>query len=51
MLELIYMQTDELVVDILTKPLTGWKFQYLLCKLLGWNIEMHHSGDINEEVC
>jgi len=51
MLELIYLPTDELVADILIKPLTGWKFQYLLRKLLGWNIEMHHSGDINEEVC
>ncbi len=51
LIELIYVPTDELVADILTKPLTGWKFQYLLRKLLGWNIEMHHGGDINEEVC
>jgi hypothetical protein len=51
MLELIYLPTDELVADILIKPLTGWKFQYLLRKLLGWNIEMHHSGDIKEQVC
>ena len=36
-LKLIYMPTDELVADILTKPLTGWKFQYLLYKLIGWN--------------
>jgi hypothetical protein len=36
-LTLIYMPTDELVADILTKPLTGWKFQYLLYKLIGWN--------------
>jgi len=50
MLELIYVPTDELVADILTKPLTGWKFQYLLHKLLGWNIEMHYGSDINEEV-
>jgi len=50
MLELIYVPTDELVADILTKPLTGWKFQYLLRKLLGWNIEMHYGSDINEEV-
>ena len=50
MLELIYEPTDELVADILTKPLTGWKFQYLLRKLLGWNIEMHYGSDINEEV-
>jgi len=26
-LKLIYMPTDELVADILTMPLTGWKFQ------------------------
>jgi hypothetical protein len=36
-LKLIYMPTDELVADILTKPLTGWKFQYLMYKLIGWN--------------
>jgi hypothetical protein len=36
-LKLIYMPTDELVADILTKPLTGWKFQYLLYKLIGWD--------------
>jgi hypothetical protein len=36
-LKLIYMSTDELVADILTKPLTGGKFQYLLYKLIGWN--------------
>jgi hypothetical protein len=36
-LKLIYMPTDEVVADILTKPLTGWKFQYLLYKLIGWN--------------
>jgi hypothetical protein len=35
LLELIYTPTDELVADILTKPLTGWKFYYLLGKLLG----------------
>jgi hypothetical protein len=34
-LKLIYMPTDELIADILTKPLTGWKFQYLLYKLIG----------------
>jgi hypothetical protein len=50
LIELIHLPTDELVADILTMPLTGWKFQHLLCKLLGWNIEMHHGGDINEEV-
>jgi hypothetical protein len=50
LIELLYVPTDELVADILTKPLTGWKFQYLLKKLLGWNIEMHCGSDINEEV-
>jgi hypothetical protein len=35
LLDLIYTPTDELVADILTKPLTGWKFFYLLGKLLG----------------
>jgi hypothetical protein len=39
LLELIYTHTDELVADILTKPLNGWKFYYLLRKLLGWSKE------------
>jgi hypothetical protein len=47
---MIYTPTDKLVADILTKPLTGWKF-YCLCKLLGWSIEMQQDGDVNEEVC
>jgi hypothetical protein len=37
LLELIYRPTTELVADILTKSLVGWKFQYLLSKFLGWN--------------
>jgi hypothetical protein len=37
LINLIYTFTDELVADILTKPLVGWKFHYLLYKLLGWN--------------
>jgi hypothetical protein len=52
-IELIYVHTDELVADILTKPVTGWKFQYLLYKLLGWcssKLE-EHSLQIAEEVC
>jgi hypothetical protein len=51
LIKLVYKPTEELVADILTKPLTGWKFRYLLSKLLGWNIEMHYDGDVNEEVC
>jgi hypothetical protein len=47
---MIYTPTDELVADILAKPLIGWKFHYLLCKLLVWNIAMHQDGDVNEEV-
>ena len=30
-----YIATDELVADILTKPLVGYKFRYLRAKLLG----------------
>jgi hypothetical protein len=49
--ELIYKPTDELVADILTKPLVGWKFQYLLKKLLGWcHGEMIYEH-VTEEVC
>ncbi len=52
MLELIYTPTDELVADILTKPLVGWKFKYLLKKLLGWcHGEMMHDEHVTEEVC
>ena len=55
-LKLIYMPTDELVADILTKPLTGGKFQYLLYKLIGWNSsKLLNCGDtmeqVAEEVC
>jgi len=50
LIELIYVPTDELVADILTKPFTGWKFQYRIQKLLGWNIEMHYGSKINEKV-
>jgi hypothetical protein len=42
-LELIYTHTDELVADILTKPLNGWKFYYLLSKLLGWSKQQDES--------
>jgi hypothetical protein len=50
-LKLIYMPTDELVADILTKPLTGWKFQYLLYKLIGWNSsKLLNFGDTMDQV-
>jgi hypothetical protein len=51
LIELIYVPTDELVAFILTMPLNGWKCQYLLFKLLGWNIEVNNNCDFNEEVC
>jgi hypothetical protein len=45
------MPTDELVADILTKPLTGWKFQYLLYKLIGWNSsKLLNCGDTMYQV-
>jgi hypothetical protein len=34
MLELIYTHTDELVADILTKPLQGDLFKKMRCQLL-----------------
>jgi hypothetical protein len=51
-IKLEYQSTNELVADILTKPLTGVQFQYLLYKLIGWNNESDDSdGDaIIEEV-
>ncbi len=50
LIELTYVPTDELVADILIKPFNGWKFQYLLFKLLGWNIEVNNNCYFNEEV-
>jgi hypothetical protein len=51
-IELIYTPTEELVTDILTKPLLGWKFQYLLYKFLGWNnAEINNECQFTEEVC
>jgi hypothetical protein len=35
LLKLIYMPTDELVADISTKPLAGWKFRYYYTSSLG----------------
>ena len=32
-----YCKSEELVADILTKPVTGSKFGYLLKKLIGWS--------------
>ena len=49
LIELIYMPTDELVADILTKPLNGEKFIYLLTKLIGWN-PLEDIELLNEEV-
>ena len=46
LLELIYTHTDELVADILTKPLNGWKFYYLLRKLLGWSKEQQDESHL-----
>jgi hypothetical protein len=31
-----YVSTNDLVSDVLTKPVTGSKFRYLRGKLLGW---------------
>jgi hypothetical protein len=60
LIELIYTPTEELVADILTKPLNGEKFIYLLTKLIGWNpLEIDMLNDeifssikvVTEEVC
>ena len=45
-IKLVYQPTNELVADILTKPLTGAQFQYLLYKLIGWN---NQSDDYIDE--
>ncbi len=34
-IEMIYMPTDEIVADILTKPVVSWKFQY--CFINYWD--------------
>ena len=57
-IKLIYVPTEELVADILTKPMSGGKFQYLLFKLIGWNhTTTDHTNyligikEVAEEVC
>jgi hypothetical protein len=51
-IDLIYMPTDKLVADILTKPLVGWKFQHLLYKLIGWNnAEVNKKCQFTEKLC
>ena len=35
-LELQYMPTKEIAADLLSKPLVGQQFKYLLRKVLGW---------------
>jgi hypothetical protein len=35
-IELVHIATEELVADILTKPLVGARFRYLRAKLLNW---------------
>jgi hypothetical protein len=49
LIELIYTPTDELVADILTKPLNGEKFVYLLNKLIGWS-PLNDIDLLNDEV-
>mmetsp|Transcript_10028 Transcript_10028/g.14496 ORF Transcript_10028/g.14496 Transcript_10028/m.14496 type:complete len:166 (-) Transcript_10028:199-696(-) len=44
-INLIHVPTEELVADILTKPMFGGKFQYLLFKLIGWNHIMVNGDD------
>ena len=31
-----YLCTDEMIADVLTKPVLGTKFRYFQAKLLGW---------------
>jgi hypothetical protein len=49
LIELIYTPTEELVAGILTKPLNGEKFIYLLTKLIGWN-PLEDIDILNDEV-
>jgi hypothetical protein len=47
---LVYVPTDELVADILTKPMLGRKFQYLLFKLIGWSQTMVDDNYIDKSL-
>jgi hypothetical protein len=49
-LKLVYVPTDELVADILTKPMSGGKFQYLLFKLIGWSQTMMDNNYIDKSL-
>ena len=54
--ELVWISTDELVADILTKPMSGYKFQYLLYKLIRWNNLnddniIEKTNNVVKEVC
>jgi hypothetical protein len=49
-IKLIYLPTDELVADILTKPMAGGKFQYLLFKLIRWNHIMINDNYIDKSL-
>ena len=45
--ELVWTSADELVADVLTKQMSGYKFQYLLYKLIGW-INLSDDNIIDE---
>jgi hypothetical protein len=36
LLKVEYVSTDEMIADVLTKPVLGTRFRYLQAKLLGW---------------
>lgn len=51
-LSITYVKTADMIADILTKPLVGAKFRYLLRKLLGWKgdavsfeVKKKHTAD------
>ena len=52
-IKLIHVPTDESAADILTKPMSGGKFEYLLFQLVRWNqTTTDHTNFLNgiEEV-